>query len=872
MLYKEKKKMKVKLSLVVAVLIVLLVPTVMQIAQPAIAQTANDIPVYLKVYAEPNPVGVGQVIYLSLFFTKPIPIVGSSGGGSLYTGLTLDIVKPDGSKTTLGPYTSDTTGGVGGIEFTPEVTGNYTVQAFYKGQTISGRVGAATLSYNILPTESEVVTFVVQEERIQGRPTVPLPQEYWSRPIYATNYLWSQLGGNWWGLGKPSFTDTGGYDASGNNFNPYTQAPNSAHIMWVKPTAFGGQVGGPISGDQESQYTSTSILYRQFEPIILNGVIFYKCYPNVPTTVTSAGGTPGWNAVDLRTGELLWHKDTNDTLVFGWNMQFHTVQEYGTQAFLVAIGPSVGSGSSGYNVWRLYDPMTGYFIANITSVPSTTASGLVETDDDNTQGAVYIHTINGTYPNLTLTMWNSTKCLMNSPSASTIRPSGNINYTRGYQWSMPIPSQINGVNITDLTNTLKNPQLSIAGRTNDVILLRAYGESMDTFASEFGEGSEIELGMDAKTGQVLWGPVNRTLPRYHEISVLASGEGYYVEQDKDTNIAYVYNLKTGAQVGSPVQLVGTALSTLSRGGAIAYGKAYIWDFGGYVNAIDLATGTLAWTYEPRPAGYNTPYGIYPFWHFGSHSIADGKLFLSESRMYDPPIFSDAHKVALNCTDGSVVWMGLGFYGREPSAIADGYLVAWNSYDCQIYTYGKGPTKLTVSAPQTSIEYGKQLIISGTITDISTGTTDADRSARFPNGVGCVSDDSQTDWMAYVYMQQTMPTNATGVPVVLSVVDANGNYRTIGTTTSTTDGYYTYTWTPDISGNYVVYAQFCGSESYWPSTAVSSFVVEEQAQATAQPTQQPLSIADQYFLPGIAAVIVVIIIVGALIILLQRKHP
>ena len=47
--------------------------------------------------------------------------------------------------------------------------------------------------------------------------------------------------------------------------------------------------------------------------------------------------------------------------------------------------------------------MTGYFIANITNVPSTTASGLVETDDDNTQGAVYIHTVNGTYPNLPLT-------------------------------------------------------------------------------------------------------------------------------------------------------------------------------------------------------------------------------------------------------------------------------------------------------------------------------------------------------------------------------------------------------------------------------------------------------------------------------------
>ena len=124
---------------------------------------------------------------------------------------------------TLGPYTSDTTGGVGGIEFTPEVTGNYTVQAFYKGQTISGTVSGTTLSYNILPTQSEAVTFEVQQDPIQGNPIVPLPTEYWSRPIYATNYQWAQLGGNWWGLGKPSFTDTGGYDAQGNNFNPYTK-------------------------------------------------------------------------------------------------------------------------------------------------------------------------------------------------------------------------------------------------------------------------------------------------------------------------------------------------------------------------------------------------------------------------------------------------------------------------------------------------------------------------------------------------------------------------------------------------------------------------------------------------------------------------
>ena len=137
-------------------------------------------------------------------------------------------------------------------------------------------------------------------------------------------------------------------------------------------------------------------------------------------------------------------------------------------------------------------------------------------------------------------------------------------------------------------------------------------------------------------------------------------------------------------------------------------------------------------------------------------------------MYDPPLFADAHKVAINCTDGSLVWTDLGFYGREPSAIADGYMVAWNSYDCQIYTYGKGPSETTTSVQQNVVQYGSSVLITGNVWDKSTGTTDNDRSARFPEGVPAVSDDSQTAWMAYVYMQQPKPTNATGVPVTVFV--------------------------------------------------------------------------------------------------------
>jgi len=858
-MFKYRKTMIFSTLLIAA----LLTTSTLQLASVASAQNPT-IPVYLKVHAEPNPVGVGQPVYLSLFFTKPLPIIGATGGGSLYTDLTINLVFPDNTNQTFGPYTSDTTGGVGGIEFTPEVAGNYTAQAFYKGQTITNGI----LSYDILPTQSEPVTFTVQTEPIPGTPMVPLPVEYWSRPIYSTNFAWSQLGGNWWGLGKPSFTDTGGYDCSGNNFNPYSQAPNSGHIMWVKPTAFGGQVGGPISGDQESQYTSTSILYRQFEPIILNGIIYYKLYPNTPTSVTSVGGTPGWDAVDLRTGELLWHKDTNETLAFGWNMQFHTIQEYGTQAYLVAIASS--------NTWKLYDPLTGHYIATITGVQSTTAPGLVETDDDNTQGAVYMYYINGTYPDLSLTMWNSTLCLAGPTNPSIIRPTGNITFERGIQWSVSIPSTIitNGAttNITDMTNLSKNPALTIAARTNEAILLRSYGGEIDTSSRQFGTDSEIELGLSAITGELLWGPVNRTLPRYHEIGVLAAGEGYYVEHDKDTNIAYVFNLLTGKQVGSPIQLDGNALGTLSRGGAIAYGKFYIWDFGGYVSAINLETATINWTLAPRSAGYDTPYGIYPYWHFGSHSIADGKLFLSEGRLYDPPLFKNAHKMAINITDGSVVWSILGTYAREPSAIADGYLVGWNSYDAQIYTFGKGPTQTTLSTSTGVIASGSSVLLTGTVLDKSTGTKDADRSARFPNGVAAVSDESQSAWMEYVYMQQPKPNNATGVSVELYVIDDNNNFRSIGTTTTDATGLYSYNWTPDITGKYTVYAYFGGSESYWPSEASAAFAVDQVAPTQTPPETAGPSITDTYFLLAVVSIIAVIIIIGAMTMFMLRKRP
>ncbi len=860
--------MQNKKSLFALILIVVLAtPMTMQIAQTAKAQTAMTFPTYLYTSVAPNPVGVGQTVFISLFFTKPVasPVAGSaflSTTLTYYTGMTLNIVKPDGTNVTLGPYTADATGGVGNIQYIPTVTGNYTVQAFYPGQTLAG----TTISMD--PSMSPAAQFTVQQTAIGGYVSPPLPTSYWTRPIYATNYNWQNIAGNWLGMGRGAFMNTGGYDASGNNFNAWTTAPTTAHIMWTKPTQFGGQVGGPIPSNQETQFTSTSILYHQFEPIILNGIIYYNWYPNVP------GAMDGIVAVDLRTGATLWTKDTTDVLAFGQVLTFHTVQEYGSQSWLWAL-------AANNSQLDLYDPLSGTFVGSVVNLPpgfiglfGGTPAAMYDWNEPNEMGNVLVYYINDSYAipgdpfspvvAASLTMWNSSQMMTPDPTsffASTIRPSADMDFMLGVQWSVPVP-------VADTNYT-------IAGITDQAVLLTSYTSLLPNFNVAYGGSYAYDIAYNAKTGQVLWGPTKQTLVEYHELDLVAAGDGYYVRHDKDTNQAYGYSLATGQQVWGPVQLTGNALSHLESSAAIAYGKVYIWDFGGYVTAIDLNNGTISWTYNTGSAGYNTPYGVYPIWGFGSQSIADGMLFLSEGRMYDPPLFPGAQKLAINCTNGNLVWSELGFYGRDTSVISMGEMLAWNSYDGQIYAYGQGPSKTTVTAPDVGVTTATPITISGTVTDISAGSQQNAVAMDFPNGLPCVSDAGMSQFMQTVYMQQPMPTNLTGVPVTLSVTDSNGNHYDIGTTT--TDPYtgtYGLTWTPAIPGNYTVTATFAGTQSYYGSIATTYFCASSTA-PTAAPTATPVTgfatASDLTF--GIVSVIIVIIIAIVIIaLLLLRKKP
>ncbi len=237
------------------------------------------------------------------------------------------------------------------------------------------------------------------------------------------------------------------------------------------------------------------------------------------------------------------------------------------------------------------------------------------------------------------------------------------------------------------------------------------------------------------------------------------------------------------------------------------------------------------------------------------------------------MFLGAQQLALNTTNGQLVWTIDAFDVDSNPELAYGIMTTLNAYDNQIYAYGQGPSATTVSAPSLGVTTATPVTITGTVTDISAGSQQQVVKADFPNGLPCVSDASMTQFMEAVYEQQAMPTNLTGVPVTLSVIDANGNHRQIGTTTTDASGTFAFNWTPDISGAYTVIATFAGSGAYYGSTAEAHFYASSPVApaATAAPVTG-LATASDLTLGIVAAVIAMIIAIAIVGILLIRKKP
>ncbi len=860
------KTLKNKIAIITIFFILSMTASGILIAMPTSkAQTATSpFPTNAFCNVSPNPAGTGQQVTIEMWLGQANPTAFGLVGGR-WQGFTVLITGPGGTTTTLGPFTANDASFYVAY-YIPTTVGNYTFKFSFPGQHVTGFSFVTDQPIdNYFAASSFTTSLSVQQQPAASYSQTPLPTSYWTRPINSQNSLWAAISGNWLAQGVSTF-GSANYNSTGN-VNAYSSGPDSAHILWSKPVEDGGLIGGEFGGTDTSNYFTGKSYQMEFTPpVIINGVLFY----NAPTNPKE-----GFYAVDLQTGQQLWWQNSTGPvfqpfggLVVGWEYPQITLgQIYNYES------PNMEGGfpylwSTDSNTWYMYDANTGNLMLTMANALNPTQFSQVTVEGPSGELLDYI------VGNNWIALWNSSFCIGTFGDYTPPIALFSSNY---WVWSVPIGATLNWEKGIQWNVTVQTYPGAAIVDVNSGIILTSTDTGVGSFLAPPTASYAIEVGYSATTGQQLW-VQNVTLPSgpttgfNYEMGPMA--DGIFTAYDAFAEQWYAYNANTGQKIWGP-----TTADTDPWGSEpcpwqsqIAYGILYGFAADG-VHAFNLTTGELLWSFNGISSGTNFPgFNYYPF-EQASMTVADGKLYLNTIVSHGDPVFDGAQLYCVNATTGNLIW-NINTFGEGDMPISDGILTALNGYDNQIYAYGMGPSKTTVSAPQVGVTTATPVTISGSVTDISAGASQAAVAANFPNGLPCVSDASMSQFMEAVYMQQPMPTNLTGVPVTLYVLDSNNNYRQIGTTTTNAQGEYGLTWTPDITGNYTVTAVFGGTQSYYGSSASTYFYAGTPA-ATAPPTAAPASgLATQNTVMYIGvAIIVVIIIIGAIIILmLSRKRP
>ena len=201
------------------------------------------------------------------------------------------------------------------------------------------------------------------------------------------------------------------YDAKGLNYNPYTTAPTSAHILWTKQFTLGGQIGGTYGGNEQTVYDGVDQYQAPFSPaIVIDGMLYYNEY-------TVGKGLPGIMGVNLRTGQTQWisngsgmpvttalsldqpgvvyDNNTFNRLTLGEIFNYVSPNQYGANTYLWAI-----NGVAGTLRYDMYDAFTGAYMLSLVNCQTGTFTY-------DTQGSLLCYTLNvaGNW----LSLWNASK-------------------------------------------------------------------------------------------------------------------------------------------------------------------------------------------------------------------------------------------------------------------------------------------------------------------------------------------------------------------------------------------------------------------------------------------------------------------------------
>jgi outer membrane protein assembly factor BamB len=712
-----------------------------------IATTNMETTAYLAF--RPNPIGMGQQLLVNVWVT-PTPVTdtdlglvppGTFGSGIPRQNYNVYFTKPDGTVVKFENITSYGDGSAW-FTYTPDQVGTWTVQFNWTGVDLKGAPGATVAEASYLPCTTDKLPLVVQSDPIASYPAAALPTDSWTWPINPDNREWTYIAGAW-------FYQR--YDATQSSFNPYTQAPESSHILWMDSSGnLAGLVGQPygaissfsVSGSYPT--VSTVMLGRGY---YTTGGGFFG--PTGPQTIT---------CLDIRTGEQLW----TISGTFGGG----TIEVSGSTytPVLYDIGAR----------FIKYDALTGAVLLNETGVENA-MTGMMGSGFINYPYAVVKQHLGSDLH----TGYFMVKLWLNGTATDI---------SQRVAWNVSMDSFHHTQNSGDFKIVINN----------GIILYAQYATYADTGA------------FNATTGEILWHrPQDSPYGIEMGVGGVTTGNGCFYFGCEDRH-EVAYNLTTGEQVWLSPQTEYPWGDFWAYTTDAAYGNIYGFGYAG-IYSFNATTGAINWHFKVNDTYGETPYGTWPF-HGMSQLIADGKVYAANCE-HSPTMYYRGDKMyCLDAHTGDEIWDISGYY--TPSAIAEGTLFATNAYDGSMYAFAKGETATTVATQNDVYAKGSTVLIKGTVLD---------QSPAQPN-TPAIADASMTAWMEYLHMQKPKPTNATGVQVTLTAVDANGKQTTIGTVTSDASGNYAFAWAPQTEGTYTIVASFGGSKSYYASSAETSVAV------------------------------------------------
>ena len=834
-----------------------------QVAGPLPDGVTANITITTNAYlaVTPNPIGVGQSLLVNMWLHPPIHVA-----RQFIKAFEITIQKPDGTTETIPGIDSFAGDSTAWMEYVPDQVGTYRFKFDFIGTYFPPLTTAASmfasgglmLSAYHKPSTSGWLNVTVQQDMVSSWQPLPLPTDYWTRPVSPNTREWWPIAGNFppTGIvGGSNWPEGTNKYMSNYNFIPYVQGPESGHIVWKNQFAIGGLIGGSAG---QASLTVGGMSGAGFPTIIYSG----RCYE---AYVKPGSGTPAqtyWRCYDLRTGQLYWDQPAQTTISTGFfgpavSALVPTFIEYHKQGYEVA----GATARAGYNVYldlitsgsgntsgRIYkwDPYTGAISLNITGPPPDFS----------------VHNVYG-YP------W-----------VLSVQNLGNLvpvaQRYRLINWSLENNAGIwaasGGGSVSTDQNFTHRIYGNISWPWSNLGTVQDF-ESMIAVSvgsqSANGTGTAIAQTLAAasmKSGNLLWSKStdNSTgLETFFSTLDAAADHGKFACRMQDGPIR-CWNLNDGSIAWE------TPVSAIPWGvfGAYhvqsAYGLYYTADYDG-IHAINWTTGKIEWTFNAPAVPFETPYNEQYSWH-SSAKIADGKYY-SVVCEHTPsqPLTRGWKLYCIDAFTGKGLWNvtnGQGIAGSRTfqGAIADGYLAMTNEYDGYMYVYGKGKSSTSVSAPQTAITLGQSIEITGKVLD---------QSPAQP-GTPCIGENYIGEWMDYIHSNRPMPANATGVAVSLDAVDPNGNYIHIGDVTSDTLGTFKKLWKPDVQGEYTITATFMGDGSYgssYDSTAVGVVNAPESS-----PTATPTPPVTQAPFTGFDIAILVAVVVAILIgVVNLRKH-